>query len=301
MSSKSWRKFSFGPVAVFYRLGKNVPVSDNHYRLRHRLTSPTATKPVPPFSLEQSHVSNSTISNTISIDETALIVGVGPGYGFALARRFASSGMRVALASRNAERLDDLVSELVSLGGQVVAYGCDATHEKSVQALFSRVTADFGTPHLVVYAVQGWSPGKLIDTEVAAFEESWRQNCLGGFIVAREAARAMTPLKRGSIILTGSTSSLVGRASHLNLAVGKFGLRAVAQVMAREIWPFGVHIAHVVIDADVKESDAFDESFPQSEPEHLADAVYNLHRQPKSAWTSEMDFRPWNERFWEHC
>lgn len=300
-SSKSWRKFSFGPVAMFYRLGKNVPISNNHRRLRDRRTAPTTTTTAPPFSHEISHLSNSAISNISPINETALIVGVGPGYGFELARRFAASGMRVGLASRNAERLDDLVKELESIGCQVVAYGCDATHEKSVQTLFSRVSADLGTPHLVVYAVQGFCPGKLVDTEVAAFEESWRQNCLGGFIVAREAARAMVPLKRGSIILTGSTSSLIGRASHLNLAVGKFGLRAVAQVLAREISSFGVHIAHVVIDADVKESDAFDESFPQSEPQHLADAVFNLHRQPRTAWTSEMDFRPWNEKFWEHC
>lgn len=285
---------------MFFRFGRNIRVSNNHRRLQLRLTSPTATTTVPPLTLVTSHRSDSPSANASSIDETALIVGVGPGYGFELARRFAASGMRVALASRNAERLDELVSELVSLGGKVVAYGCDATHEKSVQELFSRVTADFGTPHLVVYAVQGWFPGKLIDTEVAAFEDSWRQNCLGGFIVAREAAKAMVLLKRGSIILTGSTSSLMGRASHLNLAVGKFGLRAVAQVLAREIWPSGVHVAHVVIDADVKESDEF-ESFPQSEPAHLADAVYNLHRQPKTAWTSEMDFRPWNERFWEHC
>src|SRR6185295_10285778 len=115
-------------------------------------------------------------------------------------------------------------------------------------------------------------PGRVIEVEVAAFEESWRKNCLGGFIVAREAARQMVRLGRGTIVLVGSTSSLIGRTDHLNLAVGKFGLRALAQVLAREVWPLGVHVAHVVIDADIKEGDDDKASIPQADPEHLAAA-----------------------------
>ncbi|HET8700551.1 MAG TPA: SDR family NAD(P)-dependent oxidoreductase [Nitrococcus sp.] len=228
-------------------------------------------------------------------------MGVGPGFGFALARRLAASGMRVALASRNAERLDALVEEISGDGGITRAYGCDATDEISIAKLMSRVNTEFSAPHLVVYAVQGFSPGQVHDTEVAAFEESWRQNCLGGFIVAREALQQMMPLGRGSIILTGSTSSLIGRAEHLNLAVGKFGLRALAQVLAREAWPAGIHVAHVVIDADINEGGPVGAAYPQADPEDLADAVFALHRQPRTAWTSEIDLRPWNEKFWEHC
>jgi NAD(P)-dependent dehydrogenase (short-subunit alcohol dehydrogenase family) len=119
--------------------------------------------------------------------------------------------------------------------------------------------------------------------------------------VAREAARAMVPLARGTIILVGSTSSLLGRAGHLNLAAGKFGQRALAQVMARELWPQGIHVAHLIIDADIHEGEERPDGGPQTAPEHVSEIVVSLHRQQSTAWTSEMDVRPWNERFWEHC
>jgi NAD(P)-dependent dehydrogenase (short-subunit alcohol dehydrogenase family) len=165
----------------------------------------------------------------------------------------------------------------------------------------SLVVNDLGVPNLAIYSVQGFSPGRALDVDVPAFEECWRQNCLGGFIVARESAREMSRLGRGTIALIGSTSGLIGRADHLNLAVGKFGLRALAQVMSRELWTVGIHVVHVVIDADIKEDEAFDPAIPQSDPKHIAELLYALHRQPKSAWTSEIDVRPWNESFWEHC
>jgi NAD(P)-dependent dehydrogenase (short-subunit alcohol dehydrogenase family) len=212
--------------------------------------------------------------------------------------------MCVALASRNSEHLDPLVAELRSVTDCTAqAYGCDATNEISVRKLMALVSKDMGIPHLVIYAVQGFARGRAIEVEVPAFEESWRQNCLGAFIVAREAARKMLPLHRGTIIMTGSTSGLIGRAGHLNLAVGKFGLRALAQVMARELSPEGIHVAHLVIDADIKEPGQSVESAaePQAYPEHVADLVLLLHRQQRSAWTSELDVRPWNESFWEHC
>lgn len=195
--------------------------------------------------------------------ETALVVGVGPGLGYALARTLAAAGMQVALASRNAERLDTLVDQVRAASGLAVrAYGCDAINERSVQSLMSQVSADQGVPDLVIYAMQSFGPGRAIDIEVPAFEKGWRQNCLGGFIVAREAARCMLPHKRGMVVLVGSTSGLLGRADHLNLAVGKFGLRAISQVMARELWPEGIHGVHCVIDADDQE-DAEAMGYPQ--------------------------------------
>ena len=111
----------------------------------------------------------------------------------------------------------------------------------------------------------------------------------------------MSPSGRGSIILVGSTSSIIGRAGHLNLAAGKFGQRAIAQVLARELWPVGIHVAHLLIDADISENDSEGDLGTSSDPKQIAEAVVSIHRQPKTAWTSEMDIRPWNEQFWEHC
>lgn len=302
-SAKRWRRLSLGSLSLIYRFGRNVRVSNNSWRhlARGFVAFDMAKRPSTVLQLAATDVLPRALTTDQVGVETALIVGAGPGLGHALARRLAAAGMQVMLASRRAEALDGLVAELAAAGGSARAYGCDASDESSVKQLMRRVCNEFGMPNLVVYAVQGFNPGRLLETEVAAFEESWRQNCLGGFIVAREAGRLMTPLGRGSIILIGSTSSLIGRADHLNLAVGKFGLRAIAQVLAREIGSAGVHIAHVVIDADIQENDDGDPSLPQSDPSHLADAILTLHRQPRSAWTSEMDFRPWNEAFWEHC
>lgn len=140
-----------------------------------------------------------------------------------------------------------------------------------------------------------------IEIATHVFEDYWRQNCLGAFVLAREAAVSMLPAGRGTIILIGSTSGLIARADHLTIAVGKFGLRAISQVLARELGPKGIHVAHLVIDADIKENELYGPDIPQAEPAHLAELVSMLHRQPSSAWTSELDARPSNEHFWQHC
>lgn len=209
--------------------------------------------------------------------------------------------MAVILASRDAERLDVLAEEIAREGGAAFAYGCDATHEASLAKLMRVVVTNHGVPDLVVYSLQYFAPGYAVDVELSAFEEAWKHNCLGAFLVAREAARAMLPKERGTIVLVGSTSSLIGRAGHLNLAVGKFGQRAISQVLARELWPKGIHVAHVVIDADIYEGELRDDGGPQSQPIDIADIVLGVHKQPRSAWTSEIDVRPSGERFWEHC
>jgi len=289
--AKQWNKVPLGPINLWIRAARHTPISRNTPRRPFHHSGHR----------EPGSHAKAAMSPAVTTCETALLIGVGPGLGFALARKLAGCGMKVALASRQAERLEPLVRELTQSGCAARAYGCDATDERSVHDLMGLVVSELGTPHLVAYAVQGFGPGKVVDVEVAAFEESWRQNCLGGFIVAREAARRMLPLRRGSIVLVGSTSSLIGRAAHLNLAVGKFGLRALAQVLARELWHQGIHVAHLVIDADIKEDGACASGEPQADPDHLAELLYSLHRQPSSAWTSELDARPWNERFWEHC
>jgi NAD(P)-dependent dehydrogenase (short-subunit alcohol dehydrogenase family) len=234
--------------------------------------------------------------------EVAIIFGAGPKVGYGLINQLARAGMQVAAVARNAEKVDGLVGELRKFNKNIRSYGCDVTDARSVRTVMKRIMRDFGHPALVTYGVEHFVPGSILDVEIPAFEECWRQNCLGSFIVARQAARMMVPQGRGTIVLIGATSSTIGRAGYLNLAVGKFGQRAMAQVMARELGPKGIHVAHLIIDAGVipLEQKELPER-PFMHPDDLASIVLGLHTQPKSAWTHELDARPFNEKFWEHC
>ncbi len=236
--------------------------------------------------------------------ETAIIVGVGPGLGAALARRFARAGMRVAIARRNAASLHSLVSEL---GSSVKAYACDATDERTVIDLFASASRDLGAPRLVVFNAGAFVRKGILDTTPEEFERCWRVACLGGFLVAREAARLMLASSgasrhRGTVIFTGATASLRGGAMFHNLAVGKFGLRALAQSMAREFQHQGIHVAHVVIDGQI-ESDRPGRSVAERgadavlDPNAIAETYYQLHLQPPSTWTLELDLRSYVEKF----
>lgn len=239
---------------------------------------------------------------TVQAPGVALLVGVGPGLGHALVAVMQEAGFEVVAVARDGRRLAQALAPLCRPDRPAVQVrAADATQELSVQRLMAELAAEQRAPALVVYTVQGFGPGRALDVEVCAFEDNWRQNCLGAFIVAREAGRAMRARGAGSIVLVGSTSGLLGREDHLNLAVGKFGLRALAQVMARELWPDGVHVVHCVVDADIREPGHESSTWPQALPEDLARMVLALHQQPRSCWTSEVDFRPWNERFWQHC
>jgi NAD(P)-dependent dehydrogenase (short-subunit alcohol dehydrogenase family) len=234
--------------------------------------------------------------------DTAVIVGAGPGLGSALARRFARAGMKVAVARRSADQLAPLVKEL---GRNASAYACDATDEPAVRQLFTSVTADLGTPALVVYNAGAFVRKGVLDTSAEEFERCWRVGCLGGFLVGREAARAMLMRNtehKGTIIFTGATASLRGGALFQNLAVGKFGLRALAQSMARELQPQGVHVAHVVIDGQIEGERPGHRAAERGkdsvlDPAAIAETYYQLHRQPRSAWSLEIDLRPYVEKF----
>lgn len=301
---KKHRKLNLGPLALAFRLERSIRVTGNalkplHFTAAYQDWAKRKTVKVTPP--EPGQQPDNIFEKAEEKPEVAVIVGVGPGFGYALARKLAKEGFAVILASRNANRLDGLVQEIQSTGGFAYAFGCDATSEKSVIDLFADISGTFGVPHLVIYSLQNFGPGSVIDIEVPAFEDGWKHNCLGAFLVARSAGRLMRPLGRGSIILVGSTSSVLGRAGHLNLAVGKFGQRALAQVLARELWPAGIHIAHLIIDADIREDNSKVEAGTSSDPDQIAESVLSLYRQPKTAWTSEMDIRPWNEQFWEHC
>jgi NAD(P)-dependent dehydrogenase (short-subunit alcohol dehydrogenase family) len=223
-----------------------------------------------------------------SSKSVAIVVGVGPGLGAALVRRFAKEGMAVALAARQGDRLASLAKET---GGK--AYGCDATVETAVGDLFAAVERDLGQPELVVFNAGGYVRKPIVELSVGDVENTWRSNCLGGFLVGRAAAQAMLSAGRGTIIFTGATAAMRGGVNFAAFAMGKFGLRALAQSMARELGPKGIHVAHTIIDGGIGENAEATKLAPSA----IADAYWHLHRQAKSAWTQELDLRPWAEKF----
>lgn len=230
-------------------------------------------------------------------DKVAVVVGAGPGLGAALARRFAAGGYSVAVARR---RSDDIAGLAKDMGGK--AYACDATDAEAVTALFDSVTKDLGTPTLVSYNAGAYSPGSVLEITAEEFERCWRIGCLGGFNVGQAAARRMVDAGGGTILFTGATASLRGGKGFANLAVGKFGLRALAQSMARELGPSGVHVAHLIIDGQIASdrpgySEAERGENHVLKPEAIAEAAWFLHSQPKSAWTHELDLRPYVEKW----
>ncbi|MGA2636462.1 SDR family NAD(P)-dependent oxidoreductase [Methylocella sp.] len=238
---------------------------------------------------------------------TAVVVGVGSdrGLGAALARRFAKEGLRVILAGRSARRLDAVAAAIESAGGLVLARAGDATREADVVALFDLAAAG-GDLRLVVYNVGGNAVTPLLHAEADVFESIWRQNALGGFLVGQAAVRNMLPKKEGTILYTGATASLRARPPFTAFASAKAALRAVAQGFAREFGPQGIHVAHVVIDGVIK-GDYARRNFPGFlrakgrdgllNPDAIAESFWALHRQQKSAWTHELDLRPFKEPF----
>jgi NAD(P)-dependent dehydrogenase (short-subunit alcohol dehydrogenase family) len=230
----------------------------------------------------------------------AVVVGVGPGLGFALVDRFARAGMQVAMAARQVDRLEQLLEERPVNGAK--PYACDAADRAQVDRLFEQVRGELGTPELVAFNAGTFQPGSVLEIDPSEFERCWRVGCFAGFLVGKAAAKLMVPDGRGTIVFTGATAALRGSANFANLAVPKFGLRALAQSMARELGPKGIHVAHAIIDGQI-----FSERYQHLEvqrgpdsllgPEAIAETYYQLHLQPRSAWTLELDLRPWVEKF----
>jgi len=227
----------------------------------------------------------------VSAKPVAVIVGVGPGLGEALVQRFAAAGASVAALSRRGTTPSALPS-----GAEVRGYACDATDSGQVRAMFARIQAELGPPELVVFNVGTWDRAGIRDISDALFERAWRQGCFAGFLVGRAAAAAMLPQRRGTIIFTGATGSLRGSAGFAAFAVPKFGLRALAQSMARELRPQGIHVAHVIVDGMI-DPNADADAHNALQPAAIATAYEQLHRQPRSAWTHELELRPAHERF----
>lgn len=221
----------------------------------------------------------------------AIVIGAGPGLGSSLVRRFAEAGMSVAAVSRTG------ASAAAERGGaRVRAHACDATVPEQVAAMFASVTGEFGPPEVVVFNVGTWARAGILDISDALFEQAWRTGCFAGFLVGRAAAAAMLPRGRGTIIFTGATASIRGGAGFAAFAVPKFGLRALAQSMARELGPRGLHVAHVIIDGTIGQ-DGAGPAADALAPSAIAEAYYRLHGQERSAWSHEIDLRPAGEKF----
>jgi len=223
----------------------------------------------------------------------AAIVGVGEGLGYALGKRFAAAGFKVALAARNAERIERLAEAIVEAGGKALAVPTDARDERAVMELFDALENGHGPVAVTVFNAGAMYRSPIAELPADMFEEVWRAGCYAGFLVGREAARRMAPRGEGTILFTGATASLRGGAQFAAFAAAKHGLRALAQSMARELGPKGIHVAHVVIDGriDARSDDS------GLAPDAIAETYYRLHTQSRSAWTFETDLRPWAEKF----
>jgi NAD(P)-dependent dehydrogenase (short-subunit alcohol dehydrogenase family) len=227
--------------------------------------------------------------------KNALIVGAGEGLSASLARLFSREGIRVALAARSVEKLGALCSETSAR-----AFACDATRPDAVERLFGLVEREIGTPDVVVYNASGRSRGLFTDLVPAEVEQAIAVSAFGGFLVAQQAANRMLPNKHGAILFTGASASVKGYAQSAPFAMGKFALRGLAQSMARELSPQGIHVAHFVIDGGIRSkarTETADRPDSMLDPDAIALSYWNVLQQPRSAWTWEMELRPWVEKF----
>lgn len=240
----------------------------------------------------------------MSAAKTCLVVGAGEGTGAAVARRFAQGGLTVCVARREADKLAPLVAEIENSGGKAYPFGIDSTNEAQVIDLFERIERDVGPLEAVVFNVARTTRANIADTSAEVYRAIWELSAFAGFLVGREAARRMTPRRRGTIIFTGATSSLRGKEGFAAFSGGKQALRALAQSMARELGPQGLHVAHVVVDGIIdtpftrsKIPDRMAAAGPDGvlDPAHLAEVYWQIHGQPRDTWTHEVDLRPWSE------
>ena len=235
-----------------------------------------------------------------------LVVGVGEGVGGAIAKAFAAEGYAVCMTrrARNLDQLDSLAEEIRAAGGTAHAFGVDAREEEEVITLFDRIEAEVGPLEVVVFNIGANVRFGIVETTSRVFTKVWEMACFAGFLAGREAARVMVPRGRGSILFTGATASIRGRDGFAAFAAAKAGLRAVAQSMSRELGPKGIHVAHVVVDgaidgnftrANRTDVEGLLEADAILKPEEIAANYVWLHNQQRSAWTHEVDLRPWAE------
>lgn len=237
-----------------------------------------------------------------------LVVGAGDATGGAIATRFAREGLDVCLVRRprHAGKLDVLARRIRADGGSAHAFGVDAREEDQIVALFEQIEGRIAPLEVVVFNIGANVQFGITETTTRVYRKVWEMGCFAGFLTGREAARYMVPRGAGTILFTGATASVRGAAGYSAFAGAKHGLRALAQSMARELGPRGIHVAHVVIDGAI-DTPWIRENFPHAEerarvdgllqPDAIAEIYWQIHMQPRAAWTQEMDLRPWNESF----
>ena len=227
--------------------------------------------------------------------ETALIVGAGSGLSASLARLLAKEGIKLALAARSADDLGALAKET-----RAHVFACDASARTSVERLFAEVDRSLGSAEIVIYNASARARGPFIELDPDQVEKSLAVTAFGGFLVAQQAARRMVPKRHGAILFTGASASVKGYPQSAPFAMGKFALRGLAQSMARELAPLGIHVGHVVVDGGIRSAqrpDPPDRPDSMLDPDAIAQTYLDLLQQPRSAWTWEIELRPWVERF----
>jgi NAD(P)-dependent dehydrogenase (short-subunit alcohol dehydrogenase family) len=239
-------------------------------------------------------------------DPAILVIGAGDATGGAIARRFAREGLVACVVRRNGEQLVPLAEQIEAEGGRAVALAADARDEDQINALVDKIEAEIGPIEVAVFNIGANVRFPLGETTTRVFRKVWEMACLAGFLTGRAVAARMQARGRGTILFTGATASLRGGSGFSAFAAAKFGLRALAQSMARELGPAGIHVAHIVIDGAI-DTAWIAENFPERHalksrdgilnPDHIAETYWQVHRQERSAWTHELDLRPWIETF----
>lgn len=238
--------------------------------------------------------------------KVVLVVGAGDATGGAIARRFAREGFVACVTRRNAEKLEALVDEIRTQGGEAHGFACDARKEDDVIALIEQIEEQVGPIEAFVFNIGANVPCSILEETARKYFKIWEMACFSGFLNAREVARRMVKRQRGTILFTGATAGLRGASGFAAFAGAKHGIRALAQSVARELGPMNIHVAHVVVDGAI-DTDFIRNNFPEKyatraedgilDPEHIAENYWYLHTQPRDAWTFELDLRPWNERW----
>ena len=234
----------------------------------------------------------------------ALIVGAGDATGGAIARRFAREGLTACVTRRSADKLQPLVEQIRADGGQAHGFASDARKEDDMAALVQQIERDIAPIEVAVFNIGANVRFGIIETTARVYFKVWEMACFGGFLMGRECTKVMLPRGRGTILFTGATASLRGREGFAAFAGAKHALRALAQSMARELWPQGIHVAHPVIDGAI-DTEFIRSNFPERyamkdrqgilSPDSIAEAYWQIHQQPRDAWTFEPELRPWLE------
>jgi short-subunit dehydrogenase len=242
----------------------------------------------------------------MSTKGVCLVIGAGDATGGAIAKRFAADGYIACVTRRSADKLQTLKGQIESNGGVCHAFGSDARVEQEVVALIDNIEANVAPIDVMVFNIGANSPMSILTETARRYTKMWEMACLSGFLTGREVAKRMVPRGKGTIIFTGATASLRGSAGFAGFAGAKMALRALAQSMARELGPQGIHVAHPIIDGAI-DTEFIRTTFPERyalkdvdgivNPAHIADMYLMLHQQPRDAWTHELDLRPYMEKF----